>query len=127
MTLFDPKRKRKKRKEKKKSCDQHKTTKTNKKDSFVKAQHWMNEIKNEPSRPLVYLVGLKSDLEEKRQVSHQLASDFAQIHNINGFLEVSPKTLHNVSRLFVEIGNALTASPQSQSYPSNTTSSFVAP
>ena len=39
----------------------------------------------------IFLVGLKSDLEEQREVTYEEGKNFAKIYNIEYFCETSPK------------------------------------
>lgn len=66
-------------------------------DSFENVEKWLQDVKDVARDDVVLiLIGNKSDLEGKRQVTHDEASDFAQKHNMKYF-EVSAKTGDNVS------------------------------
>lgn len=66
-------------------------------DSFEHVEKWLQDVKDVARDDVVLiLIGNKSDLEGKRQVTHDEANDFAQKHNMKYF-EVSAKTGDNVS------------------------------
>ena len=70
------------------------------KDSFTHTEHWVNETKDLKREDAIFvLIGNKTDLEEKRQVTTKEAEDFA---NGKGFIfhEVSAKTGEGVEDLF---------------------------
>ena len=48
----------------------------------------------------IFLVGLKSDLEEQREVKYEEGKNFAKIYNIEYFCETSPKTGNNAIDIF---------------------------
>lgn len=70
------------------------------KESLDSLEKWIN-LTNENTRSNVinFLVGNKSDLEKKREVSQEEAKKFAGKHDLF-FLETSAKTNNNVQRLF---------------------------
>ena len=60
--------------------------------SFISVEDWFKEIRNNSSNNVVsILIGNKSDLVDKREVSSERASKFALEHNIK-YLEVSSKS-----------------------------------
>jgi small GTP-binding protein len=66
-------------------------------DSFDNVERWLQDVKSVAKDDVVLiLIGNKSDLEEKRQVSKEEATDFAQQHGMHYF-EASAKTGANVS------------------------------
>ena len=79
---------------------------------------------------IIVLVGNKTDLNEKREVTTQQGEEEAKKHNLM-FIETSAKVGHNVKNLFRRIAQALpgmegaesaaTAGNQSESDPSDTT------
>ena len=74
-------------------------------DSFNKLNFWLNDLKNNSDdidNLFIYLVGNKKDLEEKREVSYDEASEFAYENNIP-YIEVSAKTGENIDKLFDEM------------------------
>lgn len=66
-------------------------------DSFENVEKWLRDVKDVAKEDVVLiLLGNKSDLESKRQVTREEANDFAQRNNMKYF-EVSAKTGDNVS------------------------------
>lgn len=63
------------------------------KKSFENVPTWILEAKShiEPHRAAFILVGCKSDLTEKREVSSEEANSFAEFNEM-GFIETSAKT-----------------------------------
>ena len=73
------------------------------KDSFIYIEHLVNEIKDLKREDAIFvLVGNKSDLEDKRAVSHKEAEDFAKDKWFL-FHEVSAKTEEELQELFTSI------------------------
>lgn len=73
------------------------------KTSFSKLPNWLSEIhKFAKEDVVVLLVGTKSDLAAKREVSTQEGQDFARSHGMS-FLETSAKTNVGVSGAFMEL------------------------
>jgi small GTP-binding protein len=69
-------------------------------DSFNKLDFWINLThENCDSNVINFLVGNKSDLEDKREVTKEEAQNFAQKYNLI-FLETSAKNNNNVDKLF---------------------------
>ena len=56
---------------------------------------------------LIYLIGLKCDLEEDRKISLQEAKAFAKDHDIQRVFEASALTGFNVEDIFVNAGKEL--------------------
>ncbi|OHT02571.1 Ras-related protein RABF2a [Tritrichomonas foetus] len=72
--------------------------------SFKSAERWYDELMMKaPQNIKVVLVGNKSDLEEKREVSKEEAENFVQKHNLPFYIECSAKTGDNVSNLFQKV------------------------
>ena len=70
------------------------------KETFIHTEHWVNETKDLRREDAIFvLIGNKTDLEDKRQVTSKEAEDFA---NEKGFIfhEVSAKTGDGVEDLF---------------------------
>ncbi|KAH9592918.1 Ras- protein RABH1b, variant 3 [Schistosoma haematobium] len=72
-------------------------------ESFVRADKWIAEIRTErPSKTLVFLVGNKVDLEDKRVVTTEEAAKKAEKENLF-FVETSAKTDFQIKKLFDEV------------------------
>ena len=66
------------------------------KETFTHAKKWLEEIRNNSSKNIVIiLIGNKSDLEDKRQVSYKEGETFAKENGLM-FLETSNKTSNNI-------------------------------
>ncbi len=55
----------------------------------------------------IFLIGNKSDLEEKRQVSNEEGLKFAKDYNLDFFMETSAKLGKNTEKIFSEAGKLL--------------------
>uniref|UniRef100_A0A095A861 Ras-related protein RABH1b n=1 Tax=Schistosoma haematobium TaxID=6185 RepID=A0A095A861_SCHHA len=68
-------------------------------ESFVRADKWIAEIRTErPSKTLVFLVGNKVDLEDKRVVTTEEAAKKAEKENLF-FVETSAKTDFQIKKV----------------------------
>ena len=68
----------------------------------------MGEIKEHANVDVrIYLIGNKSELEEKREILFERAAEFAKAHNIHKFFETSAKTGFNVEEVFTCIAKEL--------------------
>jgi len=77
-------------------------------DSFINAKSRLTEIKKHfRNSPLIFLVGLKSDLSEQRQVSLEEAEAFKQQEDMHAFEEVSALANKNVQALFIKAAKML--------------------
>lgn len=86
--------------------------------SFTSTFKWIEDVRTERGNDVVIiLVGNKSDIQDKREVSTEEAEQKAQDYNVL-FLEVSAKVGTNVKTLFRKVANAL---PYLQSTTVNTT------
>ncbi|CAO3630410.1 unnamed protein product [Cunninghamella echinulata] len=75
--------------------------------SFVNTSKWIDDVRAERGMDvIIVLVGNKTDLNDKRQVSVAEGEDKAKEYNIM-FIETSAKAGQNVKPLFRKIGNAL--------------------
>ncbi|KAJ6862954.1 hypothetical protein NC652_039735 [Populus alba x Populus x berolinensis] len=73
-------------------------------DSFERAKKWVIELQRQGNPNLImFLVGNKVDLKEKRKVGIEEGEQYAK-ENGMVFLETSAKTTQNVNELFYEIG-----------------------
>ena len=69
-------------------------------DSFMKAKQWIKELRVLPDpNMIIFLVGTKYDLKNKRQIEFNLAKSYADENNFF-FFETSAKTNYNVNELF---------------------------
>ena len=76
-------------------------------DSLIGAKAWIKELrKRGQTGCIIAIVGNKTDLEEKRQVSTLKARNYA-IEQSCIHIETSAKTAHNVERLFEIIASIL--------------------
>lgn len=76
--------------------------------SFNNVNIWMNEIKNESNPDIkVFLIGNKTDLEERRSVNKGVAENFAEDHKLDFFMETSAKTGFNARNVFIEAAKVL--------------------
>jgi Ras-related protein Rab-1A len=79
-------------------------------DSFENLNSWLIEIEKNASKNVYkILIGNKSDLEEKREVSYQQGKEFADTHGMK-FIETSAKTNNNVQESFYTMTNEIIAS-----------------
>mmetsp|Transcript_28333 Transcript_28333/g.39141 ORF Transcript_28333/g.39141 Transcript_28333/m.39141 type:complete len:206 (-) Transcript_28333:139-756(-) len=80
-------------------------------ESFQKARFWVKELQKHASPGIVIaLVGNKSDIPEKREVTFEEAQAFAISNQMAMFIETSAKTADNVNELFTSIAKQLTGS-----------------
>ncbi|KAF7731974.1 hypothetical protein EC973_007079 [Apophysomyces ossiformis] len=76
-------------------------------DSFVKTSKWIDDVRAERgNEAIVVLVGNKTDLNEKRQVTTEEGEKTAKELQVM-FIETSAKAGHNVKLLFRRIAQAL--------------------
>ncbi|XP_063093119.1 ras-related protein Rab-17 isoform X1 [Cavia porcellus] len=78
------------------------------KESFLRAQQWLEDLEKElqPGEIVVALVGNKTDLEEKRQVTLQEGKEFAESRGLL-FMETSARLNHQVSEIFSAVAQEL--------------------
>jgi len=75
--------------------------------SFLSTSKWIDDVRSERGTDvIIVLVGNKADLSDKRQVTHEEASNKAAQLNIM-FMETSAKAGHNVKSLFKKIATSL--------------------
>ena len=71
-------------------------------DTFTHLTRWLEEVKQNGNPDMVImLIGNKSDLDSRRQVSTSEGESFAKDHGLI-FMETSAKTAHNVEESFIE-------------------------
>lgn len=75
------------------------------KESFQKLPKWIEDIRNESTQMLIFIVGNKNDRED-REVSKEEAEAFAEQNNAH-YMETSAKTGDNVEALFRKITELL--------------------
>ena len=77
-------------------------------DSFKHAETWLNELKAQANPNVkIFLVGNKSDLEDKRKVSREAGEKFLKDHKLTYFIETSAKTGFNVQNVFIQVAKEL--------------------
>ncbi|KAF7729002.1 Ras- protein Rab6 [Apophysomyces ossiformis] len=75
--------------------------------SFTNTSKWFDDVRAERGNEvIIVLVGNKTDLNEKREVSYEEGERKAKEHNVM-FIETSAKAGHNVKLLFKRIAQAL--------------------
>ena len=76
--------------------------------SFQNIESWLNEIKIQGNPNVkIFLIGNKSDLEDKRKISTEKAENFYKEQGLDMFLETSAKTGFNTQKIFVEAARFL--------------------
>lgn len=76
-------------------------------NSFINTSKWIDDVRTERgSDVIIVLVGNKTDLNDKRQVSTEEGEKKAKELNVM-FIETSAKAGHNVKLLFRKIAQAL--------------------
>ncbi len=85
--------------------------------SFLNTSKWIEDVRNERGNDvIIILVGNKTDLSEKRQVSVEEGEDKASKENIM-FIESSAKAGFNIKALFRKLATALPGIETSQAQP----------
>ena len=75
--------------------------------SFQQTRKWVDDVRGERGDDvIIVLVGNKTDLNDKREVTAQQGEEEAKKHNLM-FIETSAKVGHNVKGLFKRIAQAL--------------------
>ncbi len=75
--------------------------------SFQNTKKWIDDVRAERGNDvIIVLVGNKTDLNDKREVTTQQGEEEAQRNNLM-FVETSAKIGHNVKTLFKRIAQAL--------------------
>ncbi|KAI1336614.1 ras family-domain-containing protein [Xylariaceae sp. FL0016] len=77
------------------------------KKSFENTKKWIDDVRAERGNDvIIVLVGNKTDLNDKREVTTQMGEEEAKKNNLM-FVETSAKIGHNVKNLFKKIAQAL--------------------
>jgi Ras-related protein Rab-6A len=77
------------------------------KETFTNLQSWINDVKSQREDDVVLAIaGCKQDLIDKREVTVEEATKFAQEHKAL-FTEVSAKTGNNIPQMFQQVVNQL--------------------
>ena len=85
--------------------------------SFLNTSKWIEDVRNERGNDvIIVLVGNKTDLSERRQVSPEEGEEKANKENIM-FIESSAKAGFNVKALFRKIATSLPGMESAQSQP----------
>jgi len=85
-------------------------------DTFNHLTRWLEEARqNANSSMVIMLIGNKSDLDHRRQVSHEEGEKFAKDHGLI-FLETSAKTAANVEEAFIHTAQKIYENIQSGVY-----------
>ena len=94
--------------------------------SFQQTRKWVDDVRGERgSDVIIVLVGNKTDLNDKREVTTQQGEEEAKKHNLM-FIETSAKVGHNVKPLFKRIAQALPGMESEQNQTPNQ-SKFASP
>ena len=84
-------------------------------DSFQSTSKWVEDVRAERGNEVIIaLVGNKTDLNDKREVSTEEGEQRAKEYNNVMFLETSAKAGHNVMPLFKKIAQALPGGDDAQ-------------
>ncbi|KAG2189153.1 hypothetical protein INT44_004295 [Umbelopsis vinacea] len=76
-------------------------------NSFMNTSKWIDDVRAERGNDvIIVLVGNKTDLNDKRQVSVEEGEKKSRENNVM-FIETSAKAGHNVKALFRKVGHAL--------------------
>jgi small GTP-binding protein len=75
-------------------------------NSFNTLNFWLDELKKNDTRPIIYLVGNKSDLESDRKITREKAEKYAT-DNMMIYFETSGKTGDNIVPLFNDIAEKI--------------------
>jgi len=86
------------------------------KESFSRIKDWYEDIKKnmlQPKHIIGALIGNKSDLEDKREISYQKAEKLAEKLNLT-YLETSALTGENINQMFLKITSQIIESIKSE-------------
>ena len=77
-------------------------------ESFAHIDSWLKEVKTQSNPDVkIFLLGNKSDLEDKRKVARDVVENYVKDNNIDYFLETSAKSGFNARNAFMEAGKVL--------------------
>jgi small GTP-binding protein len=78
------------------------------KESFNNLEFWLNELRVKANPDInIFVIGNKCDLEDKRQITKDMAREFCENNKIKLFLETSAKTGFNAQNIFIEASKLL--------------------
>jgi len=78
------------------------------KESFNNLEFWLNELRVKANPDInIFVIGNKCDLEDKRQITKDMAKEFCENNKIKLFLETSAKTGFNAQNIFIEASKLL--------------------
>jgi Ras-related protein Rab-6A len=94
--------------------------------SFQQTRKWVDDVRGERGNDvIIVLVGNKTDLNDKREVTAQQGEEEAKKHGLM-FIETSAKVGHNVKALFKRIAQALPGM-EGEGQQGQPISKFIAP
>ena len=77
-------------------------------DSFRHAETWLNDLEQQANPNVkIFLVGNKSDLEDKRVITKEEGEKFKEEKNLDKFIETSAKTGENAQEVLLEAAKLL--------------------
>ena len=77
-------------------------------NSFYNLEIWLNEIKTQSNPDVkIFVIGNKSDLEDKRVIHFEQGENFCRENKINYFIETSAKTGLNAKNVFIQAAKLL--------------------
>jgi Ras-related protein Rab-6A len=95
--------------------------------TFDQTRKWVDDVRGERGNDvIIVLVGNKTDLTDKREVTEQQGAEEARKNNLM-FIETSAKVGHNVKLLFKRIAQALPGMEDAASGADNRGTSKLAP
>jgi Ras-related protein Rab-6A len=87
--------------------------------SFLNTSKWIEDVRNERGNDvIIVIVGNKTDLSDRRQVSVEEGEDKAVKESIM-FIESSAKAGFNIKQLFRKLATALPGMESAQAQPAN--------
>lgn len=77
-------------------------------DSFYNLEFWLKSVKTNSNQDLIiFILGNKCDIHEKRQVNHEEILQFCQQHDVEFFFETSAKENIQINHVFDELGKKI--------------------